>query len=159
MADLQFFNSQEHLLYLVGLGFSFIILDIYPWVTLPGCFINAMAAFILTWFTEEMVTYPAQFGKSNTLRIPMHLNKQGIEFCHIDIVSILVSMSRGRLQKTTSGNNSDSGGTQRHAKGPGAGTADGPKSPVFSVDTIRSKWHRNSRSHLSDMFALHLIIS
>ena len=59
MAYLQFFNSQKHLLYLICLGLSFVVLNIYPWISLPGRFINSMTAFFLAWFTEIMLTYSA----------------------------------------------------------------------------------------------------
>jgi len=59
MTGLQFFNSPKYLLNLVCLGLSFIVLNIYPWITLPRRLINAMAAFFMAWFSEKMVTYPA----------------------------------------------------------------------------------------------------
>jgi hypothetical protein len=38
---------------LVSLGFSFIVLNIYPWITLPRGFVNAMAAFFMARFAEK----------------------------------------------------------------------------------------------------------
>lgn len=69
MAYLHFFNSQKHLFDLIYLGFSFVILDIYSWISLPGCFINSMTAFFLTWLTKIMVTYSAQIRKPDMIRI------------------------------------------------------------------------------------------
>src|SRR5690554_885351 len=40
---LQPLNGGEHLPHLIGFGFTFSILNIYTWVTLPGCFVNTMA--------------------------------------------------------------------------------------------------------------------
>jgi hypothetical protein len=53
MTNLQFFNSQKHLLDLICLGPAFLILDIYPWVTWPRRLVSSKTAFLLTWFVSQ----------------------------------------------------------------------------------------------------------
>jgi len=97
MTYLQFLNSQKHLLHLICLGLSFFILDVYPWIPLPRCLVNAMTAFFLTCFTKEMVTYSAQIRKPNILRISLQYQQKCSDFCHGYIVSALVLFSRVKM--------------------------------------------------------------
>ena len=68
MVDLQFFNSQKHLFYLICLGLSFVILNINPRVTLPGCPVYIVTASLVARFTKMMFTYFAQIDESDILR-------------------------------------------------------------------------------------------
>jgi len=57
MANLQFLKGQKHLFNLVCFGLSFMILDIDPWITLPGGFVNSMAACASPGFPKESFAY------------------------------------------------------------------------------------------------------
>jgi hypothetical protein len=49
------------------------ILDIYPWVTLPVRFVYSMAATYLASIPKVEIANFAQFTVSNTFGIPLHL--------------------------------------------------------------------------------------
>ena len=56
MIYLQFLKCQKHLLHLICFCLALIILNIYSGVSLPGCFINPMAACNLTRFSKIIIT-------------------------------------------------------------------------------------------------------
>jgi len=93
MINLQSFNGQKHLFHLVCFGFSFVILNIYSWITLPRGFVNPMAAPALTRLAKKMIAHPAQIAKSNVSWILLHLRKYVIYLRHFSysiIIGIIV---------------------------------------------------------------------
>jgi hypothetical protein len=82
MIVLQFLYSQQHLFDLVGLGFSFAVLDIDPWVALPGRFVNPVAAGLLASFTKIMIADLAQITESHVFWIPLHFQQDIIDLDH-----------------------------------------------------------------------------
>jgi hypothetical protein len=97
MVYLQFFNGHKHLLHLVCLGLSRMILNINAGVSRPGSSVDAVTAAALTCFPKIKVTYPAQIREPDILRIALYLFKDIINVSHINIVSILISLSRAVL--------------------------------------------------------------
>jgi hypothetical protein len=75
MINLQSFNSQKHLFDLVCFGFSFMILNTYSGIALPGGFVNSMTAPTLTRLPKKMITHLAQIAESNISWISPHLGK------------------------------------------------------------------------------------
>ncbi|MFP4451795.1 MAG: hypothetical protein ACLFPI_00340, partial [Desulfobacterales bacterium] len=61
--------------------------------TLPGSFVNSMAAFFLSGLAKKMLADLAQVRITNILGVPPYLFKQVIDFCHISIISIMIPKS------------------------------------------------------------------
>jgi hypothetical protein len=72
----------------------FVILDIDPGITLPGCPVDTMTAASLTGLTKEEVADLAEIVKPDAFRIASHLRKDVIKLSHRKIVPLLVSVSR-----------------------------------------------------------------
>jgi len=68
MLCLQFFYSLLYLPNLICFCLTIIVLYIYSWVTLPGCFIYDMATLLST-FSKITFTDLAEVTKSNIFRI------------------------------------------------------------------------------------------
>lgn len=90
---LQPLNCLKHLSHLVSFGFSFMILYIYSWVALPGRSVHPVAAPSLTSLSKIEITHCAQITESDILWISHHLPKGFLNFVHVYIVSLLVSLS------------------------------------------------------------------
>jgi hypothetical protein len=65
MIVLQLFHCQQNLFDLVRFGFTFMILYIYPRVTLPGRFVYSVAAACETGISKVMIADLAQLTKPN----------------------------------------------------------------------------------------------
>jgi hypothetical protein len=99
MISLQLLNAQKHLLYLVCFRFSFMILDIYPWIPLPGRFVYSVAATRLAGISKvEIANFP-QITVSHTVGVPLHLQDDIFNLRHDIIVSLLIALSRDFLSK------------------------------------------------------------
>jgi hypothetical protein len=93
MIYLQSFNSQYYLFHLIRLGFSFMILNIYPGIALPWGFVDSMTGPTLTRLTKKVIAYLAQIAKSNAAWILLHLCKYVIYSSHVNygiIIGIIV---------------------------------------------------------------------
>jgi integron integrase len=64
---LQACNGFQHLLHLIRFGHPLVILDIDPWVSRPGCLIDAMAAASLSGYAEEDITRLAEVTETDPL--------------------------------------------------------------------------------------------
>jgi hypothetical protein len=58
------------------------ILDIYPWVTLPGRFVYSMAATCEAGIPKVKVANFAQITVSQIFGIPLHLQQDSFNFSH-----------------------------------------------------------------------------
>jgi hypothetical protein len=100
MLLLQPFDCLQHLSDLIVLGRSFIILNIDSRITLPGCFINPVAAAGLPWFAEQGIANFAKVRKPYCLWIASHLGDNGIDIhhspCDINIDTVL-NPPKGRI--------------------------------------------------------------
>jgi len=83
MFNLQLLNSQQHLLYLVWFGFSFMILNIDSWISLPWCLVHMVTSVFISRYTEIMTADLAQISKSNIRGIVFHLHKNIFESGHV----------------------------------------------------------------------------
>ena len=70
------------------------VLDIYSWIALPWCFVYSVAAATLARCSKIMIAYLAQITETDISRIPSHLCKNILYFSHMDIVSLVISLSR-----------------------------------------------------------------
>jgi hypothetical protein len=95
MIYLQSFNFQQYLFYLVGFGFSLMILNIDSKIPLPWGFVNSMTTPALTGLTEEMVAYLAEIVKSNVSGILLYLGKDMIYIGHIKYSIITGIIAKG----------------------------------------------------------------
>jgi hypothetical protein len=100
MIYLQFIKSQKHLFHLICLCFSLIILNIDSWISLPRSFIDSVTTRTFTRVAEKLITNFAQIAETNSIRILFHFGYNFINFWHVIIVSILISMSRGKIKKS-----------------------------------------------------------
>jgi len=73
------------------------ILDVYSWISMSWSLVNPMATSALTGFPKEMITNLTQIFEPNLPRISFHSWYYFIKFYHITIVSLLISMSRGKM--------------------------------------------------------------
>ena len=67
------------------------ILDVYPWVTLPRCLVYPMTATCLTSGPKVKIACFAQVTVSNTFGIPLHLQQDFVKFRH-DANSIIIDI-------------------------------------------------------------------
>jgi hypothetical protein len=72
MIYLQSFNGQKNLFDLVCFGLSFMILDIYSWITLPGRLAYPVATSTLTSFSEIKIANFAQITEADILWVQFH---------------------------------------------------------------------------------------
>jgi hypothetical protein len=79
---LQPLDSLEYLLDLIGLGHTFVVLDVHPRVTLPGHPVDAMAGAELSRLTKVVIAHPTQVGKTHSFRIASHLAQSVIDPSH-----------------------------------------------------------------------------
>lgn len=83
MLNLQLLNSQQHLLYLVCFGFSFMILNIDSRISLPWCLVHMVTSVFMSRYTKIMTTDLAQISKSNICGIVFHLHKNIFDSGHV----------------------------------------------------------------------------
>ena len=79
MFNLQLFNSQKYLFYLIRLSLPFIILNVNPRISLPWSFVNMVTSFLLSCLTEIIDTDLAQVRKPNICRSPPVLKWPSIQ--------------------------------------------------------------------------------
>jgi hypothetical protein len=94
MFYLQFFYSQKNLFDLISFGLPLVILNVYPRIALPRCFIYAMTAAPLPRRAKIAIAYLTQIIESYVPRILPHMDKQAFQIAYDSIVSLLVSLSR-----------------------------------------------------------------
>jgi hypothetical protein len=90
---LQTLDGFEHLLYLISFCHPIIILNIYTWIALPGCFVNPVAAACLPGFTKLVFTYFAQIIKRYAFWVKTQSGENFFNFCHALIIPLLIPKS------------------------------------------------------------------
>jgi hypothetical protein len=83
MFNLQLLNSQQHLLYLVCFGFSFMILNIDSRISLPWCLLHMVTSVFMSCYTKIMIADLAEISKSNIRGIVFHLHKNIFDSGHV----------------------------------------------------------------------------
>ncbi len=84
---------------MIRFGFAFLILDIDTWVALPRGFVDAVATARLTGSAKVMVTNLTKVVESNPFGVATHICQNIFNRSYIEIVSLLVSISRGEYLK------------------------------------------------------------
>jgi len=73
---------------------SFVVLNIDTWVSLPGSFINAVAAAFMPRLTKVEIANLAKLLKPYPLWITAHLFEKIFNFCHGYMIPLLIPLSR-----------------------------------------------------------------
>lgn len=74
---------------LIDLGLVTFLLNINPWITLPGHLVNTVTATTLPWLPKEEITNVAKSGKANVGRVALKLLYDYFP-AHVYIVSIVI---------------------------------------------------------------------
>jgi len=90
-------NGLQHLPHLISLGHSFIILDIDARISLPWRFIDPMTTALLSRLSKIIITDSTKVLKTNPYWITAHYYDQFFDLCHINMIPLLVLLSRELL--------------------------------------------------------------
>jgi hypothetical protein len=94
MLSSQFIQRPQYLPYLIGFGLPVIVLDIYPGIALPRCFIDAVAA-AGAFLPKVMFANSAQIAEPDVLGVVPHLINDFVQGSHTYMVSILIPYVNG----------------------------------------------------------------